>query len=87
MSLTSVRLPEHLTQQLDDIAARRRISRSAVVREAIEHYCASPRADADPVVLVERLVDYVGSGQGDLGRHGERYLRERFGERRRRRAG
>jgi Arc/MetJ-type ribon-helix-helix transcriptional regulator len=89
MSLTSLRLPEHLTRWLDDIATRRRISRSAVVREALEQYCASGQAsaDLDPVALVEQLVDYTGSGRGDLGRHGEQYLRELFGERRRRRTG
>lgn len=88
MSLTSLRLPEHLARQLDDIAARRRLTRSAVVREALEQYCAgaSAGADLDPVALVERLVDYPGSGRGDLGRRGEDYLRERFDAQRRRRA-
>ena len=89
MSLTSFRLPDHLVRRLDEIAARRRATRSAVVCEAIEEYCSSKRrhADLDPVTLVERLVDYPGSGRGDLARRSEHYLREQFGERRRRRTG
>lgn len=88
MSLTSLRLPEHLLRLLDDIAERRRVTRSDVVREAVEQYCtaARPTGERDPVALVERLVDYPGSGRGDLAARSEAHLRELFGERRRRRA-
>jgi hypothetical protein len=74
---------------LDEIAARRHATRSEVVCEAIEEYCANRRGDGDfdPVALVERLVDYPGSGRRDLGRRSEHYLREMFGERRRHRTG
>lgn len=85
MSATSFRLPDQLMRQLDDIAARRRVTRTEVVCEAIEQYCSSRRGDdLDPLALVERLVDYPGSGQRDRGRRSEHYLREMFGERRRR---
>lgn len=86
MALTSIRLPEHLARELDAIAARRRTSRSEVVREAVAEYCAAHRGDADgdPVALLDRLVTYRGSGKSDLGTRSEQYLRELFGERRRR---
>ncbi len=86
MALTSIRLPDHLVRELDEVAARRKATRSDVVREAVEQYCAASRAgdEADPVVLVERLVTYRGSGRGDLARRSEQYLREMFDERRRR---
>jgi metal-responsive CopG/Arc/MetJ family transcriptional regulator len=89
MPLTSIRLPDHLVRDLDEVAARRKTSRSDVVREAVEQYCASSRTrdELDPVAIVERLVTYPGSGRGDLARRSEAYLRELFGERRRRRAG
>ena len=84
MSLTSMRLPDHLVRELDEIAGRRRTTRSELVREAVEQYCATARSDSgDPVALVDRLVTYKGSGRGDLGRRSEHYLRESFRERRR----
>lgn len=88
MPLTSIRLPDHLTRDLDEIAARRRTTRSELVREAVEEYCAGHRGrdDADPVALVERLVTYEGSGKGDLAERSEEHLREMLGERRRRRS-
>jgi Arc/MetJ-type ribon-helix-helix transcriptional regulator len=88
MALTSIRLPEHLARELDEIAARRRTTRSDLVREAVAEYCAVHRgdADADPLALLERLVTYRGSGKTDLGSRSEEYLRELFGERRRRRS-
>jgi metal-responsive CopG/Arc/MetJ family transcriptional regulator len=86
MALTSIRLPDHLARDLDEIAARRHLTRSEIVREAVEEYCAGQRArdDADPVALVERLVTYAGSGRGDLAQRSEEYLREMARERRRR---
>lgn len=87
MSLTSIRLPDHLVRQLDEVAGLRRTSRSEVVREAVAQYCATARADArDPLALLDRLVTYKGSGRGDLARRSEQYLREIFRERRHRRA-
>jgi metal-responsive CopG/Arc/MetJ family transcriptional regulator len=88
MPLTSIRLPDHLARDLDEIASRRRTTRSELVREAVEEYCAGQRTreDADPVALVERLVTYRGSGKGDLAARSEEYLREIFRDRRRRRS-
>ena len=88
MSLTSIRLPDHLVRELDEVAGRRHTTRSDLVREAVEQYCAALRSGEalDPVALVDSLVTYEGSGRGDLGRRSEYYLREIFGERRRRRA-
>jgi metal-responsive CopG/Arc/MetJ family transcriptional regulator len=89
MALTSIRLPDHLVRELDEEAARRKTSRSDLVRDAVEQYCASSRGrdESDPVAMVERLVTYQGSGRGDLARRSELYLREIFSERRRRRTG
>jgi metal-responsive CopG/Arc/MetJ family transcriptional regulator len=89
MSLMSIRLPDHLVRELGDVAARRGTTRSDLVREAVEEYCAAARSgdELDLVALVERLVTYEGSGRGDLARCSEEYLREMFRERRRRRAG
>jgi metal-responsive CopG/Arc/MetJ family transcriptional regulator len=80
MSLTTIRFPDHLVRELDEMAGRRKTTRSDLIREAVEAYCATVRTgeDADPVALVDRLVRYDGSGRGDLGRRSEEHLRERF---------
>jgi predicted DNA-binding protein len=85
MALTSIRLSDHLVRLLDDLAARRHLTRSDLVREAVEQYCAAGRDSAarDPVAMVDRLVDYPGSGRGDLASRSEDYLRQMFDERRR----
>lgn len=84
---TSIRLPDGLARQLDELAAGRRTTRSELIREAIESYCAAARTGqpTDRVALVRRLVDYEGSGRGDLAERSETYLRARFDERRQRR--
>ena len=88
MALTSIRLPDHLVRQVDEVAAQQRITRSEVVRDAVAQYCTAARSARthDPVALVEQLVTYPGSGRGDLARRSEDYLREIFRARRRRRS-
>ena len=89
MELTTVRLPEELARELDRIAEDRRVTRSELVRDALEHYCRGllERGPGDRLTLVRHLVTYPGSGKGDLSTRGEQYLRERSRARRRRRSG
>jgi len=86
MALTSIRLPDHLVREVDEVAAARHSTRSEVVREAVAQYCTATRANrmGDPVMLVEHLVQYPGSGRGDLARRSEDYLNGIFRARRRR---
>jgi metal-responsive CopG/Arc/MetJ family transcriptional regulator len=89
VGITCVRLPDALTNRLDQLAIERDTSRSALIREAVERFCDDAQAEArlDRAALVERLVTYPGSGRGDLAENGERILREHFDARRRRRPG
>ena len=85
METTSIRLPYELTRALDRVASRQGVARSTVVRTAIEHYLsrAGEARAAGMGARVDALVDYPGSGIGDLGARSERYLRQRFrGQRR-----
>lgn len=86
MAMTSIRLPDHLARELDEIAARRRTTRSRLVRDAVAHYCEAVRAgkDDDPFLLIEAEPSYPGSGLGDLAERSEAYLRERLSGRRHR---
>lgn len=86
MDLTTVRLPESLTRSVDEIAKQRQVTRSDVVREALQQYCerqntSEPRSRSE---LLRSLISYPGSGVGDLGARSEEHLRKRFNARRRR---
>ena len=85
MDLTTVRLPEALARSVDEIAKQRQVSRSDVVREALEQYCdrATTEQDLSRTELLRSLVSYPGSGVGDLASRSEAYLRKRFDGRRR----
>lgn len=86
MDLTTVRLPEALARSVDEIAKQRQVTRSEVVREALEQYCerASTTENLSRVALLRRLVSYAGSGVGDLASRSEEHLRKRFSARLRR---
>lgn len=85
MAMTSIRLPDDLTQALDEIATRRRSTRSMLIREAVASYCEAVRREEedDPFLLIEDEPSYGGSGRGDLAENGEAILRERLGGKRR----
>ena len=84
MALTAVRLPESLARSVDEIAKQRHVTRSEVVREALEKYCERVRkgANRSRLDLLRSLVTYRGSGVGDLAARGEEHLRKRFSARR-----
>jgi metal-responsive CopG/Arc/MetJ family transcriptional regulator len=86
MALTAVRLPESLARSVDEIARQRQVSRSDVVREALEKYCESVKkgSNRSRVDLLRTLVSYPGSGVGDLASRSEEHLRNRFNAKRRR---
>ncbi len=88
MAVANIRLPDHLSRELDEIAARKRMTRSMVVREAVAQYCSAVRDDEedDPFLLIDEAVTYGGSGKGDLASNSEAYLREKLGGRGRRRS-
>ena len=63
MRTVSFKLPEHLDDALSDLARRRKSSRSAVVREALEVLASSGRRSA--TAAVDELVDPL-EGPTDL---------------------
>ncbi len=70
MAIYTIRLPERLARQLDDLKYR----------------AARPARKADPIDLLDKLVNYPGSNVTDLGSRGEYHLGKLFRERRRRRS-
>ena len=63
MRTVSFKLPEHLDDALSDLARRRKSSRSAVVREALEVLASSGRRSV--TAAVDELVDPL-EGPTDL---------------------
>ena len=80
MDLTTIRLPEGLARSVDEIAKQRQVTRSVVVREALEQYCEQSRKgeQRSRTELLRSLVSYAGSGVSDLGSRSEEHLRKRF---------
>jgi Arc/MetJ-type ribon-helix-helix transcriptional regulator len=74
MTLT-VRLPPRVEQELAEYCVKRRLTKSEVVKLALEELLRVPEARK-----ADLSHPYIGSdnGQGDVSRHIKRLLRERF---------
>ena len=74
MRVVSIKLPADLDRELTDLARRRRLTRSAVVREALDSYARKPRRSVTSGA--GGLVGSLKGGPADLsagGRHMARY--------------
>jgi predicted transcriptional regulator len=72
MRVVSIKLPEALDKQLTELARHRNVSRSAVLREALESFARGSRGSrASPGSVTQAAGDLVGSLQGprDLASH------------------
>ncbi len=67
MRSVSMKMPSHLAREVSEAARRRGISRSALIREALEAFLRREKA-APSVSALSRAVDIVGafSGPEDL---------------------
>ena len=85
VNTASFRLPPELLGALERCATRAQRPKSDVVRAALEQYLDRVGRERRVTLgqLIDALVNYEGSGVGDLGTRGERHLRARFHARRR----
>ncbi|HEX9581746.1 MAG TPA: ribbon-helix-helix domain-containing protein [Gemmatimonadales bacterium] len=75
----SLRLPDELARRLDRLAAKRRMDRSLVVREAIQAYLVDGGAGAGrPLDRVRDLAGSLRGGPPDLAAGHREYLRQRL---------
>ncbi len=76
MKTRTLKMPDVLDRQVDEFAARKRVSRSVVVREAIEAYLLQGEKPERPCVLAV-VRDLAGCLEGppDLS-HNERHLQD-----------
>lgn len=72
----TIKVPKPLEQRLDELARRRGVPRSVIVREALEVYVAGPQAS--PLDLIADLVGSVDGLPSDLSTN-PKYM-EGFGE-------
>ena len=80
MTLT-VRLPPHLSQQLESYCKKRRLSKSRVVTDLLsEHLAGSPEGGRTPYQLAREigLIGGFASGKGDLAENRKHYLAEKL---------
>jgi cystathionine beta-lyase len=61
----SVRLPKELEEELALVSARRRVSKSDIVKEALQDYLGKHKSTANPYAPGEDLFGRQGSGLGD----------------------
>ena len=66
MTTISLKIPDELASRLDAVASARRMSRSAVFREALEEKLQSEARVAEPS-LYDRSSDLCGSGASGVG--------------------
>lgn len=68
MRTLSLKIPDTLDQRIALEVTRRKIGKSAFVREAIEQHLATPSASRRPQSFIELAGDLIGrrKGPGDL---------------------
>jgi metal-responsive CopG/Arc/MetJ family transcriptional regulator len=79
MTVVTCKLPEKLGAQLEGLARQRRVSKSDIVRQALEHHLNQPRnrKQVRALDLVKRLKGSIKGGPKDLATN-RKYL-EDFG--------
>jgi Arc/MetJ-type ribon-helix-helix transcriptional regulator len=84
MKTLTVRLPEPLVADIEEESRSRRVSKSDVVRERLQHAPRSPKyRRSDPLALLGDLVGSVDGLPADLGSRTKRHLRARgYGKKR-----
>ncbi len=63
--MASVRLPHNQEQKLDEIARAKNVSRSQIIKEALELYISREEAAANPYMAGEALFGIHGSGESN----------------------
>ena len=74
MKTLTVRIPEALAASIEAESRKRRISKSDVVRERLQH--APAQEQADPLASIRDLIGSVEGGPPDLSARKKHYLRK-----------
>lgn len=78
----SVRLPQQLEQSLAKYCVARKVSKTDVVKEALDRFLAAQSSSPTPYELGKDGFGSDETHRGDIARHSKRLLRERVKARR-----
>lgn len=76
----SIRFPDDLKSRLEALAEKRKVTKSDIVKEAIQEYLERQEDKADPYRLGEDLFGKHGSGAGNLSQEYKYKVREKIHE-------
>jgi predicted DNA-binding protein len=78
--MTSIRLSKELEEKLDTIAERENITKSEIIKEALEQYLVDYERKANPYDLGKEFFGKYGSGKGDLSVSYKQKVRQKIDE-------
>lgn len=64
--MASIRLPKELEEKLNSLAEHKNITKSEIIKEALENYFDNYEKKANAYDLGKEFFGKYGSGQGDL---------------------
>ena len=76
--MTSIRLPQDLEEKLNSLSAREGITKSELVREALQEYIVNYEKAGRPYDLGQDLFGRHGSGDGTLSKTYKQKVREKI---------
>lgn len=78
--MISLRLPKELEEKLESISKKEQLTKSYVIREALEKYVVDKENSEYPYKLGEELFGKYGSGDGRLSREYKKRVKEKIHE-------
>jgi predicted DNA-binding protein len=78
--MRSIRLPQELEQQLETLAARKKVSRSLIIKEALAEYIARDREQSSSFEAGSDLFGRFGSDRTDSSQNYKAFIKEKLRE-------
>ena len=78
--MISLRLPKELEDKLEALSKKEQVTKSDVIREALEKYLVDYENKNKPYELGEDLFGKYGSGDGNLSREYKKRIKEKLHE-------
>ena len=76
--MISLRLPKDLEEKLESLSKKENMTKSDVIREALELYIAGSEKSTRPYMLGEDLFGKYGSGDGKLSTEYKKKIKEKI---------
>lgn len=78
--MTSIRLSKELEEKLNSLSERENMTKSEIIKEALEEYLDNYEQKANPYDLGKELFGKYGSGKGDLSTSYKKKVRSKVNE-------